>query len=513
MHPEEIQRIEEMTRQGRSIRAIARSLGRNVKTIRRALKRPRRPRPLSPSKLEPFKEIIRELSNQGLLAPRILREIRARGYTGSRTILADHLRTLRGPRKHRQQVFRRFETAPAAEAQVDWSVYRVAMGAATSSVHAFSMILCHSRMLFVRFYRDEKLETLLHAHVEAFAFFEGVARSLVYDNMATVTLGRSSGQVIWNPAFLEFAKHYGYTARLCRPGDPNRKGKIERPFAWIEADFLRASTFDSFDDLNERAHHWLDSVANVRVHPTTKAVPLERFAEEKPLLIRLPQIPYATYRLEVRKVQSDGTVPIDGSFYPAPNCPVGQHVRVRIYPTHVEILDTKGAIAAAHRIPERPMRVAWPHDASSKGPPSLSLSALETRFLARFPQGEPFLDGLKRRMKALAPIHLRRLEQLVGRYGQGRVHAALERAVAYRNFNALAVERVLEAAHPEILAHTPLVPLRTSGAALGALDDIEGGSPGEYRLDGAPASQQTQPPQTTESREGEDHAQEQPIEP
>jgi hypothetical protein len=112
--PEEQAELQRLLHEHIPIRAIARRLGRDVKTIRRALGRP--PRPPAPPKLAPYHPLIQQWCAQGLRSPRILRELRARGYTGGATILKDFLPTL-GPRRPPRPVVRRFETGPGLEAQ------------------------------------------------------------------------------------------------------------------------------------------------------------------------------------------------------------------------------------------------------------------------------------------------------------------------------------------------------------------------------------------------------------
>ena len=494
MDSEEQKRIEELARRGMKIRAIARKLNRDVKTIRRALHLP--PEEPKEPKLKPYRETVLEMDGKGFKVPRILREIRQKGYTGSRTILQEFLRENRGPRKPARKVFRRFETPPGLEAQVDWSPYRVMLGGILTLVHCFSMILAYSRMAFVAFYRNERLPTLLHAHVEAFAYFQGISRRIIYDNMATVVLGRASGKPIWNPGFLEFAGHSGFTPWPCRVKDPNRKGKVESIFSFLSSDFLVGTIFASWDDLNARVRQWMDDVANRRLHSTTRRVPAEMFSEEKPLLIQLPAVPFPTERREVRKVQTDGYLPVDGTLYPVPASLVGQYVTVKIYPHRVEILDASGHVAAAHKIPDRPCRLPADWGPPMRRQDSVSRSALETRFLARFPEALDFLEGLQRRMKSLTPIHLRHIERLVELYGEARVRAALARALSYKNFNALALARILEANHPEVIPEPPVLPPSAGPIALAALDDIEEASPEDYDLD------------SKESTKGEDHGSE-----
>jgi hypothetical protein len=197
----------------------------------------------------------------------------------------------------------------------------------------------------------------------------------------------------------------------------------------------------------------------------------------------LPEVPYPTDRREVRKVQLDGYVPVDGSLYPVPASLVGQYVNVRIYPHRVEILDTAGEVAAAHKVPDRPCRLPADWGPPVKSESSVSRTALETRFLSHFPEEKDFLEGLQRRMKSLVPIHLRQIERLVDLYGEGRVRAAIERARAYGNFSALALQRILETAHPDVVPEPPVLPLSAGPVALAALDDIEESSPRDYNLD------------------------------
>ena len=487
MNPEEVQEILELARRGMSIRAIARKLGRDRKTIRGALGLT--PTPPAPSKLEPFKDKVRELVAQGLTGPRILRELRAIGYTGGRSILNAFARTIRPDARKARKAFRRFETPPAKESQADWSPYRVPIAGVETTIHCFNLVVAYSRRMWIGFFRNERLPSLLWAHMEALRYMGGCPRTILYDNMTQVTLGRAGGKPIWNPAFLEFAKHYGFEPRVCRPRDPNRRGKGERPFAWIWTDLLKGASFESWDDLNARARGWLDTVANVRVHSTTRRRVDEMFAEERPLLIALPSLAYPTDRRESRKVAVDGTVAVDGSYFPVPPHLVGQHVIVRIYPHHLEVLDGAGKMAVRHRIPDRPTRLRAPVDSPAR-PASVSRTAMETAFLGRFPRAQEFLDGLHHRMKALLPIHLKQIARLVDLYGEEAVRVAIERANQYRNFNALAVTRILETAYPHVVSLAPMIPLISNPAAMGAIDDVDPGSPRDVTVDSQPPTQE-----------------------
>jgi hypothetical protein len=301
-----------------------------------------------------------------------------------------------------------------------------------------------------------------------------------------ITLGRVGGRPRWHPAFLAFAQHYGFEPSVGRPRHKERRGKVERPFRYFEEDFLRARTFASWDDLRGQVRAWLDTVANVRVHGTTRRRVDEAYAEERPCLIALPAVPYPAERRETRTVQKDGLIPIDGSYYPVPDQPDGATVSAHIDPVRVQIFDAAGGLVATHAVPDQPTRLPSPPAPPGRHDPALSRSAQEARFLARFPDAAAFLDGLKHRMTTLTPIHLHALVRLADLYDAAAMRDALAVATAYRNFNARAVERILGRAHPTVVPEPAVGPVALRLEALGALDDVDPGSPQDHTLDSMP---------------------------
>ena len=88
--------------------------------------------------------------------------------------------------------------------------------------------------------------------------------------------------IIYDRAFVDLARHYGFQPRACRAYRAKTKGKVERPFRYIREDFFLGGLVRNLDDLNDQLRHWLDAVANPRVHATTNRIVNEAFAEEKP---------------------------------------------------------------------------------------------------------------------------------------------------------------------------------------------------------------------------------------
>jgi transposase len=489
MDSDTIQEILRLSKDGMGKRAMARKFGCNVKTVRRILAEhgetappvPQEPPP--ESKLAPYYDSVSQKAKQGLTGTRILRELKEIGYTGGRSILTDYLRKIRGAAKEATRTFRRFETPPAQEGQVDWSPYRIMVGGAEVVAHCFIMILCYSRYLFLQFHRDERLPTLLAAHVDAFAFFQGVVRTLWYDNMTTITFGRRGREILWNPVFLKFAQHYAFEPHLCRPRDPNRKGKAESIFRLIAQDFVRGRSFESWEHLDREAAAWLKEIANRRRHATTRQVPEEAWFMERDFLTALPETPYPTYREEIRQVYDDGTIPVDGTRYSVPIVGAGRarRVTVRVHPRHIEILNQEGQVIAAHRKPDLSGGLVLNKEHyEGVRRPRPEAGETERRFLALFPAREDFLGGLKRRMKTLAGVHMAELLRLTQVYGREPVGEALERVSAYGNWSVYAVLRILRDRFPLLAPDIPSEGTLSEIPMHPPIDDVETGSIEEY---------------------------------
>jgi transposase len=261
------------------------------------------PRPPQPRSTDPFLPYLRErlMAYPGLTAVRLWRELRERGYAGGYTAVK---RTVREIRPQPIKPFEvRFETPPGEQAQVDLARFEAEFTdepEVTRIVWLFSMVLGHSRLIWARFVVRQDLQTVLRCHIAALEAIGGMPREILYDRMKTAVIGEDAdGLVVYNRSLVDLARHYGFQPKACRPYRAKTKGKVERPFRYIREDFFLAGSFRNLDDLNTQLRHWLDTVANARVHATTQRVVNEAFAEEKPHLKPLPLAPYrAVLKLE-----------------------------------------------------------------------------------------------------------------------------------------------------------------------------------------------------------------------
>ena len=109
----------------------------------------------------------------------------------------------------------RFETEPGEQMQVDWAVIR----RGSNRLSVFVAALGWSRASYVEFVTDERVETLIAAHENAFLAFSGVPQEVLYDNMRTVVVerhGYGRGRHRFHPGFLDFARHCGFRHRASR---------------------------------------------------------------------------------------------------------------------------------------------------------------------------------------------------------------------------------------------------------------------------------------------------------
>jgi transposase len=272
----------DLYRQGLTVTAIAERVGVDRKTVRKYIERGLeppvyQPRPPRPTKVTPFERYLQDrvTTYPELTASRLLREIRDLGYGGGYTRVKDLLREIRPATPAGYEV--RFETPPGRQAQVDFSFFRVVFSDEPSVeriVWLFSLVLGHSRMLWARFVVRQDMQTLLRCHAAAFEAFGGAPSEILYDRMRTVFHREDpeAGHIIYNRTLIDFARHYGYLPKACQAYRAKTKGKVERPFRYIRQDFFLGRSFRNLDDLNAQLADWLDQVANLRLHATTRRV-------------------------------------------------------------------------------------------------------------------------------------------------------------------------------------------------------------------------------------------------
>jgi transposase len=441
-------------RGGASIRQIARSLGMSRNTVssvlaqvqaRRAGDPDGSPSRRRPSRLDPYQPVILELLTRypGLTAVRLLEELRQRGFTGCYSLVRQRLSKLR-PRWARPPVVR-FETAPGAQAQMDYAVYDLDFSSeGRRRVNLFSYILGYSRRQYLRFVEAQDMTTTLREHTRAFEHLGGVAAKCLYDNMKVVVSGHEDGVPTYNPRFLAFATHYGFRPLACRVRRPQTKGKVERPFSYVETSLFNGRTFSSLEHLNETTVWWLAQVADVRELRALGKTPLQLHAEELPHLIPLPASAYDVTAVVYRTVSVEGLVSYGQNGYSVPWRYIGCVLPVRltereliVYSPQLEEVARHALLPGTARGQRSIHNEHRPHEDARR-----RHAQLEERFAELGATGRQFLEGLLQAQR-YGKDQAQRVLALLGTYSRSDLIAALERAVRYGAYSHAAVERIL----------------------------------------------------------------------
>jgi len=444
---------------GQTIRGIARSMGLSRRAVGRALTEqvgareqgsphpdlPRRRRQRG-SVVDDYQEAIVGLIKRypDITVVRLLEELRALGYQGGYSVLRERMKTLRAPAA--APPIERFETGPGIQAQMDWAVYTINFTAAgPRRVNLFSYLLGYSRRQYLRFTERQDFETLLREHIRAFEHLGGVAATCLYDNMKTVVDRWEGGEPLYNTRFLAFATHYGFRPRACWPRRPQTKGKVERPFSYVELNLLNGRTFSTLEHLNQTTAAWLANTADVRVHRETGKRPIDAHAEEQAHLLKLPGAAYDTARVVYRVVDVEGMIAFESNSYSTPWRFIGRMLPVRVTEHELIVYDPASLEpVACHLLVPRQFKGEQRIDDAHR--PTRDSREQETVLRELFGKlGEPapcFLEGLLRThrdgksqaRKVLSFLDLYRLEDLL---------AAFKRAVRHHAFSCRSVERIL----------------------------------------------------------------------
>lgn len=452
-------------RRGWSYRRIAKTVGVSRNTVKAIVERVERARQqghsalpqrvLRPSMLDDYQEQIDDLVDRypDITAVRLLEELRGKGFTGGYTIVRERLRAVR-PRPKRKPV-QRFETGPGKQGQQDWSPYTIDFTeTGPAKVQCFSFILAFSRRQYIRFGTSLDHYAMLREHVRAAEHFGGMPAEVLYDGQATVLLRWEAGLPLYQPRFLVFATHYGFRPRVLPPGKPEWKGKVERPFQYVEGNCLNARTFRDLAHLNAHAAWWMANTSDPHPHKTTGERPIDRFEGERAVLSPLPARPFDTAEVGYRVVSEEGFVSWEGTRYAVPYEHLLDLLVVRATEDEVFVYNAEIARVARHprlRNHREPVGCAEYHPRRrSRRDPDVLVERLSTMSDV----AATFAAGVTKKQRYRGQ-HLARVLALRERYSADDLLAALERAVQYRAFDAAIVTRILEArATPRSLPQT-----------------------------------------------------------
>lgn len=435
-------------RQGLTVAQIAEACGLHRHTVTAWLARPQyrqRHRHPRASKLDPFKtDIIGWLQRHPLSATQVFQRLREQGYSGGYTILTDYIRQVR-PR--RPPAYLKLAFAPGECAQVDWGSYgTIAVGSTMRRLSFFVMVLCYSRLMYLEFTLSQTLEQFLSCHENAFRAFQGVPKTLMIDNLKSAVLDRPRDRpAVFHPRYRELAEHFGFTVRPCGVRKANEKGRVENGVGYVKKNFLNGLELGPFAALNPAAQHWLETVANVRLHGETHQRPVERFAEEKPHLLPLPSQPFDAALIKTVRASNQFRVSFEANRYSVPAAYASTRVTLKIYPDRLCLYDGDTLIARHPRCYDRHQDIEDPDH--PRALIAQRRNAREHQLLARFlrlcPQAEPYYQHLlEHRLNASHHVH--KILALSEVYGVEAVAQALQDALAFEAYSSEYIANLLQ---------------------------------------------------------------------
>lgn len=335
---------------------IARELAIDPRTVAKWLAEKQfrqRVQPKRPSLIDPFKDtVVRLLETHDFTARQIFQRLRDDGYPGGYSVVKRYVRKVRPPKT---KAFLTLAFAPGECAQVDWGSFgTVRVGETSRRLSFFVMVLCYSRQMYLEFTVSQTMEHFLAAHVNAFAAFGGVPSKIMVDNLKSAVLSRAVGEApVFNPRYLDFARHFGFSIAACGVRKGNEKGRVENAVGYIKKNFLAGAELPDFTALAPAAGIWLDTVANVRIHGETRKRPVDMLVEERPHLLPLPGNPYDISSTNLVRASSQFRVTLDANRYSVPARFAGARLIMKAYPDRLCLYHENQLIARHSRSYER----------------------------------------------------------------------------------------------------------------------------------------------------------------
>ena len=440
--------ILELAGQGVSKREIARALGVSRLSVRRVLRARSAEVPELDrgEKAEPYRQQILELMHQckGNLV-RVHEELVAGGAELSYQALTAFCRR-HGIGQPPVVAAGRYEFAPGEELQHDTSPHEVRLGGKKRKVQTASAVLCYSRMLFFQCYPSFQRFDCKVFLTEALRYFSGSPARVMIDNTHVVVLRGTGREMVPVPEMAAFGERFGFQFVAHEIGDANRSARVERPFRFIEGNFLAGRTFSSWEDLNQQARQWCDKV-NSTYKKHIRAVPRELFALERLHLKPLPAWIPEVYRLQERLVDVEGYIALHSNRYSVPVDWIGRRVEVRETKDKIEIqLDARRLVTHRRLVEAEHRRVTLAehrpprgHGARRRDHPHPEEKAI----VAAAPELADYVAGLKQRSRKTVTLALRQLLRLVREYPREPLLGAVREAARYGLYDLDRVERMI----------------------------------------------------------------------
>jgi transposase len=440
-------------------REIAKLVGCSRNTVKAALKREQhdgynREEKINPD-IKPFEQFIKDgIINKRLRGSRVLADIKSKGYKGSQAALYRYIKKHIKASVPGQRVYQRYETAPGEQMQYDWSDYTIMISGNLVKVHVHSTILGHSRYRVYSASLKVKQSDVFEALEESFWEFGGVCERIQVDNAKVFVDNAGNQNFKWNSRFQNFCGFFGITPSCSAPYHAWSKGKVEKPFDYLEEHFIKGNTFRSFPDFLDSLKAFQDKVNN-RVHDTTGKEPQMLYEKEKESLMLLP-IDYKTGEVkryvgiheEFRSVTADCLISYGANRYSVPWVYHRSQVWIRVSKgIRLLVFSQKNRLIATHDLCLDKGKIIIEKEhykgyRSCRDRNSFDYSAqqLRDRFSDQYEKLENFLQSVKAQKRINPAYNLSRICNLFEHYDDSDCIQTMEMCSDYNSYSAAFVE-------------------------------------------------------------------------
>ena len=303
----------------------------------------------SRSECEPLRSIILEKLEQGLSAQRIFQDLVSdHGFQAKYSSVRRYVAQLN---QASPLPFRRMEVEPGQEAQIDFGQGAPIVDAEGRKrrTHVIRVVLSHSRKAYSEVVFRQTAECFIRCLENAFLHFGGVPQTLVPDNLKAAVLRADWYDPDVNPKLRSFCEHYGTVLMPTKPRTPRHKGKVERGVDYVQENALKGRTFKSLTEQNEFLLHWEATVADTRIHGTTRRQVRRTFEESERAALRpLPLDRFPCFEESQRLAGRDGHVTVDKAYYSIPPEYLRHRLWVRWDSRLVRIYDEQMKLICTH---------------------------------------------------------------------------------------------------------------------------------------------------------------------
>lgn len=303
--------------------------------------------PQQVSSLEGYREVVVSLLDKKLGPRAIYDRLRLEHapFAGSYASVKRLVRSLRRARGVKpEEVAIPVETRPGEVAQVDFGYVGRLFDPTTMTMRrawCFVMVLGFSRHMVVRVVFDQRIETWLQAHVEAFEELGGVPETIVPDNLKAAVVRAAfavDDQSELNRSYRELARYYGFKVDPTPPYDAPKKGKVEAGVKYVKQNFFAGRDGADVEEVRRDLRRWVVEIAGMREHGTTRKQPLMQFDElERSALLPLPPLPWEPVVWRRATVHRDAHVALDRRLYSVPWVHMGEEVWARVTPSTISV--------------------------------------------------------------------------------------------------------------------------------------------------------------------------------